>query len=54
MMISYPGGPVFHLGHRHFGRHAAFRHVLMIALRHRDGVLANCALHQLDGLAGAW
>ncbi|VVE74711.1 hypothetical protein PCA31118_04824 [Pandoraea captiosa] len=30
------------------------RQVLFAAIRCGDSVLANCALCQLDGLAGAW
>lgn len=30
------------------------RKVLFAAIRCGDGVLANCALCQLDGLTGAW
>lgn len=39
---------------RRGARRIVLRNVLMIAIRHHDVVLANCALQQLDGLAGAW
>ncbi|MBN4667182.1 hypothetical protein HUS70_17080 [Pandoraea nosoerga] len=39
---------------RRGGRRVVLRHILMVAIRHHDAVLANCALQQLDGLAGAW
>lgn len=35
-------------------KHLMLRRVLFAAIRCGDGVLANCALCQLDGLAGAW
>ncbi|VVE46863.1 hypothetical protein [Pandoraea terrigena] len=53
-MISYSGGVLCLITGRRIGRRIVLRHFLMIALQYHDGVLANCALRQLDGLAGAW
>ncbi|WP_185756411.1 hypothetical protein [Pandoraea apista] len=54
MMISYSGGIAYISPGRRVGRRIALRSFLMIALQYHDGVLANCALLQLGGLAGAW